>query len=494
MSSNKLIAVAAVTTFLYFLGTLAYHLIYNPLRSFKGPWYTKFTKLPWTYHSLIGDVHAWVGQLHEEYGEIVRVAPDQLSFTSSQAWPDIYGNNLPKDLGKRLKEVNGVANILIAEDPAHRRMRKLISPAFSDKALIAQEPLLVSYIDKLISVLTERVLESPTGIVNIVQWYNYTAFDILGELALGQSFGGLDTPRDGGGLHPWISSITGLLKNSLFHRVGNEHAWPLRKLIHKLAPKKGLKDRGTNFNYSVQAVQKRLAQSNTDRVDFFSYLSDDKEGYSNLRLTTGELISNASFFVLTGSETISTFFSGTTYHLLTNPHHLHRLTNLLRTTFSTPESMNIHNLSKLTYLNAVIKEGLRVYPPAPAGFPRVTTAYGNMICGRYVPPNTVVIVTNWAASFSARNHTHPLKFAPERWEGAAEYAGDDRKACQPFSFGPRNCIAQSLANAEMRLVLARILWAFDLELQPESKNWMDQRAFALWEKPALMVKITPRKF
>ncbi|CAG8977133.1 hypothetical protein HYALB_00003354 [Hymenoscyphus albidus] len=151
MSSNKLIAVQL---------TLAYQLIYNPLRSLKGPWYTKFTKLPWTYHSLIGDVHAWVGQLHEEYGEIVRVAPDQLSFTSSQA-----------DLGKRLKEVNGVANILIAEDPAHRRMRKLVSPAFSDKALNSQEPLLVSYIDKLISVLTERVSESPTSIVNIVQWY-----------------------------------------------------------------------------------------------------------------------------------------------------------------------------------------------------------------------------------------------------------------------------------------------------------------------------------
>ncbi|CAG8977132.1 hypothetical protein HYALB_00003353 [Hymenoscyphus albidus] len=155
--------------------------------------------------------------------------------------------------------------------------------------------------------------------------------------------------------------------------------------------------------------------------------------------------------------------------------------------------MNMHNLSKLTYLNAVIKEGLRVYPPGPAGFPRVTTASGNTICGQYVPPNTVVIVTNLAASFSTRNHTNPWKFAPERWEGAAEYAVDDRKAYQPFSFGPRNCIAQSLANAEMRLVLARVLWAFDLELQPESKNWIDQRAFALWEKPPLMVKITPRK-
>lgn len=46
----------------------------------------------------------------------------------------------------------------------------------------------------------------------------------------------------------------------------------------------------------------------------------------------------------------------------------------------------------------------------------------------------------------------------------------------------------------MRLILARVLWAFDLELQPESRNWMVQPAFALWDKPPLMVKIVPREF
>lgn len=78
-------------------------------------------------------------------------------------------------------------------------MRNLISPAFSDKTLTAQEPLLTSYVDKLLLVLRERVLKSPTGVVNIVKWYkyaletwkekfvnidSYTTFDILGDLAL----------------------------------------------------------------------------------------------------------------------------------------------------------------------------------------------------------------------------------------------------------------------------------------------------------------------
>lgn len=81
---------------------------------------------------------------------------------------------------------------------------------------------------------------------------------------------------------------------------------------------------------------------------------------------------------------------------------------------------------------------------------------------------------------------------------------------QPFSFGPRNCIGRklvsqrpfsgpswhsilsSLAYVEMRIILARMIFNFDMELDPASNDWMNQDAFILWEKPELMVKLTPR--
>ena len=50
----------------------------------------------------------------------------------------------------------------------------------------------------------------------------------------------------------------------------------------------------------------------------------------------------------------------------------------------------------------------------------------------------------------------------------------------------------SLAFAEMRTILARMLWNFDMELCEVSKDWNKQRIFLLWEKPALMVKLTER--
>ncbi|KAH6676007.1 cytochrome P450 [Halenospora varia] len=65
---------------------------------------------------------------------------------------------------------------------------------------------------------------------------------------------------------------------------------------------------------------------------------------------------------------------------------------------------------------------------------------------------------------------------------------------QPFSAGPRNCIGRNLAYGEIRLILARVLWNFDLELQNDGLNWNDQKVWMVWEKPPLNVKLVPRKF
>lgn len=114
------------------------------------------------------------------------------------------------------------------------------------------------------------------------------------------------------------------------------------------------------------------------------------------------------------------------------------------------------------------------------------------------------------------NFTEPFAFRPERFLGDPKYAGDSLDALQPFSVGPRNCIGKklvgippnflfahiankialllkSLAYAEMRLILAKLLYNFDMELADKDVNWMDQKAYFLWDKPPLGVYFTPRK-
>ena len=85
---------------------------------------------------------------------------------------------------------------------------------------------------------------------------------------------------------------------------------------------------------------------------------------------------------------------------------------------------------------------------------------------------------------------------PERWLGPdhpyydPQFDADKKAAMQPFSFGPRNCIGKNLAYNEMKVILARLIWAFDIALQPECRGWPDeQKAFIVWEKDPLWVQL-----
>lgn len=68
----------------------------------------------------------------------------------------------------------------------------------------------------------------------------------------------------------------------------------------------------------------------------------------------------------------------------------------------------------------------------------------------------------------------------------------NRAAFRPFSLGNRRCIGQNLAYLEMRLILARLLWAFDIAQDGEGWMWGDQKTWILWEKKPLNVQLRKR--
>lgn len=143
---------------------------------------------------------------------------------------------------------------------------------------------------------------------------------------------------------------------------------------------------------------------------------------------------------------------------------------------------------------------MRLYPPVAVTLPRVVPSGGEIIDGLYVPAGTTVGVNHLATYHSEKNFHRPRDFVPERWLDDCNESGeanlpraDTKAAFQPFSVGPRSCLGKNLARNEMRWILARLLWRFDLELMPESKNWMEkQRIFGFWEKPPLMCKLSLR--
>ena len=265
----------------------------------------------------------------------------------------------------------------------------------------------------------------------------------------------------------------------------------LTKVLMSITPKKVIEEGEAHMRLAVDQANKRLAMK-SDRKDIFHYII--KHNGTETGMSLEEIQASSYVVIIAGSETTATLLSGCIYFLLTHPECMKKLKAEIRSNFTSESEINFANVSNLEYMLAVLNESLRRYPPVPGALPRAVPGKdGAIIDGRHVPSGTAVSVYQWAANHSPKNFRDPELFVPERWLGTDEkYANDVREACQPFSYGPRNCIGRSLAYVEMRIILARLLWNFDVELCDESKGWNEQRVFFLYEKPPLMVKLTKR--
>lgn len=111
---------------------------------------------------------------------------------------------------------------------------------------------------------------------------------------------------------------------------------------------------------------------------------------------------------------------------------------------------------------------------------------------------TSVSLQSWTLFRDPQCFHNATTFAPERWlpeatHSDSPYANDQRQAVQVFSTGPRVCMGRNLAWAELRLVLTRLLWAFDLEAAGQVLRWDELRTFLLVEKKPLEIRIRERK-
>jgi cytochrome P450 len=336
-----------------------------------------------------------------------------------------------------------------------------------------------------------------------MRYFNFVTFDITGDLTFGESFGSLVSED----YDHWIANIFRVIRLVCVIQVMRCYGLAAHKLFKVIpALAKGMEE---HKKYTEDKMTRRL-ENPTDRKDFMRYgiythhtphvaellltrpsyvlKHNDERG-----MTRAEMNANSSILIMAGSETSATLLSGLVYHLLQNPIWMTKLQDEVRSTFTEEAQITFTSTSQLKLMTAIIQETFRVYPPVAGSMPRIVPKEGAVVAGTFIPGDTVIGIPQYVASRSSRNFTDPDKFAPERFLGDERYAADKRSVMQPFSVGPRNCIGQTLAWAEVRTILGRLIWNFDMELLDASKGWERQMVFVLWSKPSLMVKLRARE-
>ena len=141
-----------------------------------------------------------------------------------------------------------------------------------------------------------------------------------------------------------------------------------------------------------------------------------------------------------GSETTATALSATIYYLCANLPCLQKLQCEIRSSFQQNSEMTRSALENLPYLQAIIKESLRIHTPVLFVSKRIVPAKGASIAGNYVPKGTFVTVSRYAANMSTLNWGEPSRFIPERWLDNSPFPADRRGTSQPFGRGSRGCL------------------------------------------------------
>ena len=430
-------------------------------------------------------------EIHDRYGTVVRIAPNELSFIDSAAWKDIYSHKefiRPPQFRNRLPGKNA-DHFISADVQDHARFRKAFSPAFAEKGLRDQEEILQSYVSKLMERFQQKIDQDPSktsATLNVVEWFNYTTFDIIGDLGWGSSFNCLETAE----YHPWVTVV--LQFQAVFIAASLKYYPWLDKLAQSMTPPSAKNAMKLITSTAEENVQSRLAQG-TERNDILSYAISHNKKSPDSALSIEEMECNSMAFIVGGSDTITTGLVGTVNCLLNRPDSLATLVKEIRSAFSSEEEITSTTTNRLPYLNAVLEEGLRMCPPVPDIMRREIPSGGATIAGNPLPGHTVVGIPCWPMFQSSKNFTKPSEFHPERWlPGAEKTFNDNQAAFQPFATGPANCIGQNLARIELRIILTRLLWRYDIAIPEGEKpfKWTEQKIWWSWEKPMVKVKIS----
>jgi cytochrome P450 len=278
---------------------------------------------------------------------------------------------------------NGANPISSAPKEDHIKQRRALGHGFSEKALSEQESLIRKHVDLLMVKLRKATSnETGTAVLDIGKYFNWTIFDIFGDLGFGESFDCLVEER----YHKWTSLLQLFPKAALmgFSLEGYGILSPLLMLL--LIPKQVISGAKDHWNLCVKKINQRIERQ-TDRKDIMSYiLSPDKSG-SKTTLTVPELEATGYILIFAGAETTASSLSAAVSYLIRHPAKFAKLREEVRRQFSKPEDITFRSSTAnlLPYMHAVLQESLRLAPPVAGNLPRIVPKGGSVVDDKVYP-------------------------------------------------------------------------------------------------------------
>ncbi|KAI6084451.1 cytochrome P450 [Hypoxylon rubiginosum] len=445
-----------------------WRLYFHPLSKFPGPTIAAVSDIWYAYHSLTGRWPWVMEDVLKNYGDIVRIAPNELVFVTPQALTDIYGShNKNMELFPKT-QINNHGNdehggIIWEWDPVrHREVAKKLSPAFSGRALKAKEPTLHKYIDLFVERM-KSLGSTPRG-VSLPTWVNWLCVDISADMAYNREMNALKDMKE----PPYLSLLKGFSKALTVIQVSWRFPFlaPLKYiflLFTAMRPHSHIRD------HSRYQLEQRIRRKGAvEHLDFFEQIVPENHEPPKDRKEMRHLEQVAGQLLAAGFEPPSLWLYFTLYYLAVEPSVRQILIKEIRSSFQNYGEITISTAASLPYLTACLKESLRMMPNLPSGLPVVSP--GAMVDGTFIPKGVVCQSSSFSLARSPRNFHEPLHFRPERWLPEdhplydQRFESDRRKEFHPFSQGPRICTGREIAWWQSRVFIAKVLWTFDLEL------------------------------
>lgn len=331
-----------------------------------------------------GNYHHKLHHFHERYGPVVRIAPNELSYISSHAWQDIYGN--PSITKNRLwalqEEKHHPVSILSTDEATHLRNRRALAGAFTDHA-IAQHAALLERIVELMIEKFKASVNASSGLarVNVVDWFNFLTFDISGALSFGETFDCVRNGRE----HPWVE-ISCSFGKGIALMASINFFQPLNHILELAMPKTIMAKMKYHKQLSHEKLQRRLLERRLSKAqDYVGSIQAYNKEKGETKIPVDEIEANMTVLIFAGSETTSTALSAVMNQLLQSPVALEKARAEVRSAFDNENDISVSSVAHLEYLGAVIKEGIRMGPPAAVGMPRTIPKEGAIIMGQQVP-------------------------------------------------------------------------------------------------------------